>query len=208
MPGRDAWLASRLPHQVPPQEEVWDLWTIWGDRAVGKTRAALEEVLEWCRKGAGHTSMGPRSARVGIFVRDVRDGMAQMVYGDAGIVTLCEETVQVDSMRDRVTFPNGAVIQFFPFSDADSVRCSGITHAFVEDSDRATPPELDRIMRTIIGELKWQAGPRIIMTCHILPPWPVHKLAGGRNHLTVSATATLNTSLPETFIKALEKSRP
>lgn len=208
MSGREAWLATRLPHQVPPAAEEWDLWTLWGDRACGKTRAALEEALEWCRHGAETRVGRPGPARVGIFVRDVRDGMANALYGPNGLASLSEIEMRIDSLRDRVELANGSQIQFYPFADAPRSRCMGLTHGIVEDAERATPRELDEIMRCLNGELKWAPAPRIILTCHILPGWPVHRLAGGRNHLTIIPSVAQNPHVAEALVREIERSRP
>lgn len=203
-PGRAAWLATARPAQLPP--EKYDLWTLWADRAWGKSRAALEEALEWTRKTVD-TPRGPAPVRVAVFVRSIDDGMSLLVYGQGGICNLSEIGIEVDRTRQRVRFANGAEWWFFRYSDADRAKGGAFHHALLEDSETARLDELEDVMRVLHGELKWAPDPRIVMTCNRLPPWQVHKLAGGRRHLTIGASAAENAGLPKHLVDAIERDR-
>lgn len=204
VPSRAAWLAAARPVQIPP--EKYDLLTFWADRGWGKTRAALEAALEWSRHPVD-SRRGPVPTRTAVFVESVTEGMSQLVYGAGGIVNLSDMRLEVDTLRSTVRFENGAEWRFYRYSDPEAVRSSFAHHAILEDSDQARADELDAIMKALNQELKWAPDPHIIMTCHYLPSWTVHRLAGGRNHLVVGGNGAENAGLPEAYVQQLERSR-
>lgn len=197
--------AKPLPHQIPPEGE-WDLWTIFGDRAAGKTWAAMTLAERWARDLV-ESRRGWRPSRTAIFVREVGVAFDQIVYGAVGIIERQKKhggmEIKVERSRNMVIFENGAEWRFLPYSDPDRIRAWMPDNAWLEDSHLARLDELDAVMTVLHQEMKWGKNPKIVMTCNRLPPWPCHMLAGGRNHLTVAGLATLNKTLPEPFLNRL-----
>lgn len=199
--GRAAWLATARPNQLPPKE--YDLWTLWGGRGSGKTRAAFEEALDWARTPV-ETPGGMRPGRTAIFVRSIEGAMSLIVYGRGGLLDVSEMHVEIDRLRNRVTFENGSEWRFFRFSEAEMSRGVGFSTAWVEDSNLARRDELEDVIRAIHMETKWAKDPKTVLTCQILPPWPMSKLWGGRNHLAMLQTAD-NTALSQAARDAIAR---
>lgn len=200
--------AKPLPHQVPPEDE-WDLWTLFGDRAAGKTWAAMTLAEGWAADpvipaGVGR---GRRPSRTAIFVREIGFAFDQIVYAAAGVIERQKKNggmeIRVERARNTIVFENGAEWWFVPYSSPDRIRGWMPDNAWLEDSHLARRDELDAVMHVLHQEMKWGKNPHVVMTCNRLPPWPCHMLAGGRNHLTVAGLATLNKSLPKAFLDRL-----
>lgn len=180
-----------LPHQVQPTAPDYDIWTIWGDRASGKSFAAMNAAADWVSKPV-ETPRGPAPARVAVFVRDSRISM-DVIAGEA---IKLGANIRVEKARAAIEFQNGAQWLFFAFDEAERARAMLMSHAWVEDSDHATPDELERVFRVIRMELRYGAQPHIVMTCRFLPRWSARQLCGDRNRLTIVPGNDVNTSLP------------
>lgn len=198
---RAAWLVQARPHQIAPDE--YDLWTLWGERGWGKTRALIEELLSLAEKGV----MSPRglhAPNIGIFVEDIRRAFDFMVFGRAGISALSDYPVSINTATATVIFHNGATIRFYSFKDHRRAAGIPLDHFAIDEVDKAMPHELREIYRIWQTGARWSES-RMIQTCRILPPLSVSFFVQPRRHLAIGASPSENTDLPEAFLEAAKE---
>lgn len=197
---RELWRTTLArQHQLPPEE--YDMWTLWGDRGWGKSRAVIEEILRLAEMPVV-TQRGRHSPVIGVFLRDKRDGCGLMLRGPGGLLACSDMEVEVDAPNLKIRFENGAVMRFFEFQNAHLAEGCQLDHFVIEDAENARIGELETIYRVWRYAARWNNA-RLIQTCHILPPFGPRHFIGPRRHLSIGPAGEENTALSKGFINEL-----
>ncbi|MGA7121196.1 MAG: terminase family protein, partial [Polyangiaceae bacterium] len=110
-----AWRFWARASQLAPDGDAWIVWLILAGRAMGKTRAGAEWVIERVNAGSRHLAL------IGRTIRDVRE---TMIRGESGILALSPPwnmPVYVPSLG-RLRWPNGAEALTFTAEKPDQLR--------------------------------------------------------------------------------------
>lgn len=197
---RELWRTELArKYQLPPEE--YDMWTLWGDRGWGKTRAVIEEILRLAEMPV-MTQRGRHAPVIGVFVHDTRIGCDLMIPGPFGLLALSDMPYEIEANRAKIRFENGAVVRFFSFAYAHHAEGAQLDHFVIEDAEKARIGELETIYRVWRYASRWNNA-RLIQTCHILPPFGPRHFIGARRHLSIGPDGGENTALPQGFIDSL-----
>ena len=197
---RELWRTELArKYQLPPEE--YDMWTLWGDRGWGKTRAVIEEILRLAEMPV-MTQRGQHVPTIGVFVENIREGFDQLVFGPKGMAALSDMGVEVSAPGARMNFDNGAVVKFWPFRNAHHAEGAQVDHFIIEDAERARIGELETIYRVWRYASRWNNA-RLIQTCHILPPFGPRHFIGPRRHLSIGPAGEENTALSKGYVDQL-----
>lgn len=108
------WKEEARPEQLEPIEEYF-IWLYLAGRGAGKTRTGAEICNEWA-----NALPGSRGILVGRTASDVRNTMLE---GESGLLTLYPElSMGFEPSKQRLTWPNGTVAQYFYAESPDTLR--------------------------------------------------------------------------------------
>lgn len=112
----DPWIAEARAKQLPPPGD-WRFWLLMAGRGFGKTRTGAEYIRQEVM--AGHAAEVMLIAATTSDVRDV------VVEGPSGIIKVCERVgvrVRYEPSKQRITFPNGAIVRTRSADEPDRIR--------------------------------------------------------------------------------------
>lgn len=100
--------------QLPPADDVWDVWNLLAGRGFGKTRTGAEWVIEQARSFERGALVGPTAA-------DVRD---IMVEGESGILACARSGFRPEYQpsKRKLVYPNGSVQHCYSADEPDRLR--------------------------------------------------------------------------------------
>lgn len=152
--GKDEWLATARPSQIPPKDD-WTIWLLLAGRGFGKTRTGSETTKRYVMEGRAN-----RLALVGPTAADVRD---VMVEGPSGILAVSPDAWRphYEPSKRRLTWPNGAVASLFSADEPERLR--GPQHDFAWGDEVASwryPESFDMLM---LG-LRTGPRPQVVLT--------------------------------------------
>lgn len=114
--------ANRL--QVAPKGD-WYLWSLFGGRGSGKTRA----LSEWVNIKA----RGPEPVRIALVGRTFTELRYTLLEGESGILNVAGTDVMYTPSSRKLKFPNGSVVSFFSSEEPDSIRGHQFNYAVCDD---------------------------------------------------------------------------
>ena len=161
------WIATARKSQSWPNGD-WFVWLLLGGRGSGKTRAAVEALIQ--RVLQGYTRRSALVARTAADARDV------LVEGESGIMAKAPADFRplYEPSKRRLLWPNGALSTLYSADEPDLLR--GPQHDFALVDELATWAHVDAWMNLLLG-LRLGADPRLIVATTPRPTPLIRSLA-------------------------------
>lgn len=153
------WYANARKEQLWPVGD-WFVWLLLGGRGSGKTRSAVEALID--RVFQGYWKRSALVARTSADVRDV------CVEGESGIMakTPNDFRPRYEPSKRRLTWPNGALTTLYSADEPDLLR--GPQHDGAYCDELATWPYPEAWSNLLLG-LRLGSDPRVIVATTPLP---------------------------------------
>ncbi len=181
-----------LKHQEIPPGDWWDVWYLNGERASGKTTAAVNFVIS-------EVNQGKRILWVA-----VNNKMEDFV---AGTLLESDSTFKYNRSTRTLTHPNGGVIQFHSLSaKPESLRGSVFSAVIWEDVEYVSDIHAQELYSFIRFSLRLGSRPRLMFTGSSAPPnWLRRELTDRNLAYTIGSVSenipNLSPHFVATFIK-------
>lgn len=192
------WTFWGRPEQQEPSESH-KVWLILAGRGWGKTRTGAETVRQW-------TEEVPRIACVAPTSADARD---VMVEGESGLLNIGPpaERPEWQPSKNKLTYPNGSVVHFYPATEPDRLRGPQYHRAWCDEL--AAWPHLDEPYNAwtqLNLGLRLGNSPRIVVTTTPRPIKLVRHLANEPSTIiTRGSTYDNAANLAQEFISTIEE---
>lgn len=200
------WRVWARDNQLPPDWD-WDTWLLKCGRGFGKTRTAVETIIEWVEEGWAR-----RIAIVGQGEDDIR---TVMIEGESGFLECApswnKPTFYPSKGGGTLIWPNGC--QAFVYSAADTEGLRGPQfHVGWFDEPMAVPrAQRERALDNLEFCLRLGKHPRLLLTTTPKPdPWmrEMEKQSRDRENkiaLTEGTTHDNQRNLASNFLKKIER---
>jgi len=188
------------PKQQPPEGE-WRNWLILAGRGFGKTRTGAE----WLKKKIMHEGVR-RAAAIAPTSQDVRD---VMVEGESGLLRVFPPDWQPEwwPSKNKLEFPNGAVILCYPATEPDRLRGPQFEAAWCDEMaawDHLSDP-YNAWIQLGLG-LRLGKRPQALITTTPRPLKLVRRIASDpATVVTTGSTYENRNNLAPDFIKSIEE---
>jgi len=128
------WPLWARDDQLPPPGD-WHVWQMRSGRGAGKTRAGVEQVIEWAKDG--HSPI----ALVGQTKADVRDTMVEV--GDSSIIKRSPPgfVPHYEPSKRRLTWSNGSIAIIYSGDEPGQLRGPQHAKAWVDELAKMMYPE-------------------------------------------------------------------
>lgn len=191
------------PNQIAPEGE-WSIWLCLAGRGFGKTRLAVEWILERVRQGA------KRIVFIGRTAGDVRD---TMLMGDSGILTIAapHERPKYEPSKRLLTFPSGATALLFSADKPEQLRGPQFDTAWVDELASHRFEEAWHMMMFGLRSVGSGLAPKVLATTTPRPTEIIKKLVkdakeGTEVVITRGSSYDNKVNLAKTFFNELERS--
>lgn len=192
------WSFWGRPEQHEPKV-AHKVWLILAGRGWGKTRTGAETVRGW-------TDEVPRIACIAPTSADARD---VMVEGESGLLNigLPDTRPEWQPSKNKLTYPNGAVVHFYPATEPDRLRGPQYYRAWCDEL--AAWPHLDEPYNAWVQlnlGLRLGLSPRTVITTTPRPIKLVRRLAEDPGTIiTRGSTYDNAANLAQEFIETVEE---
>lgn len=184
------WYANARKEQLWPVGQ-WFVWLLLGGRGSGKTRSAVEALID--RVFQGYWQRSALVARTSADARDV------LVEGESGVMAKCPDDFRprYEPSKRRLIWPNGALSTLYSADEPDLLR--GPQHDGAIVDELATWKQLDAWSNLLLG-LRLGSDPRIIVATTPRPTALIRQIARDpRTRLSSMTTYDNLVNLSPTF---------
>lgn len=194
------WSFWGRPEQLPPAGD-WRNWLILAGRGFGKTRTGAE----WIRMLVNSGKYG-RLAGIAPTSSDIRD---VMVEGESGILAVCpdHERPTWQPSKNRLEFPNGAIMLCYPATEPDRLRGPQFHAAWCDELAAWEHLEDPYNAWVQLGlGLRLGKSPRVTITTTPRPLKIVRRIAADPTTvITTGSTYDNKANLADEFISTIEE---
>lgn len=205
------WRVWALDYQIPPHDDEpfgdWDTWLFLAGRGAGKTRSAVEYILDAVEEGWAR-----RIAIVGQGEDDVRQ---VMVEGESGFIA-CSPSWNKPTFRPsvgggQVIWPNGCVAFIYSIADTEALRGPQFHLGWCDEPMAAPRAQRERALDNLEFCLRLGRHPRLIITTTPKPdPWLRKMERDAKNpeekiFITRGSTHANAANLPASFLRKIDR---
>ena len=184
------WYADGRKEQLWPLGN-WFVWLLLGGRGSGKTRAAVEALID--RVWQGYWKRSALVARTSADARDV------LIEGESGVMAKAPKDFRpiYEPSKRRLVWPNGALTTLYSADEPDLLR--GPQHDGAVCDELATWKQLDAWSNLLLG-LRLGQDPRVIVATTPRPTNLIREIAKDpRTRLSAMTTFDNLSNLAPTF---------